>query len=84
MSRKTMILGFARPLLKHAREIAPVLLVSAAVLLVVEHWEHFDTSDFVLLVIILASLGVHLFAPLSDRTLMDSRDGPAHPESQQR
>jgi hypothetical protein len=61
MGRKTMMAGTARLLRTHAREIAPVLLVSAAVLLVVEHWKHFDRSDAALLALILASAAVQVF-----------------------
>ena len=40
-------------------DLVPALLVTAAVLLVVEHWKHFDATDLALLVLILASVAVH-------------------------
>lgn len=61
MGRETAMTGTARGLRKRAREIAPVLLVSAAVLLVVEHWAHFDRSDAALLALILASAAFQVF-----------------------
>ena len=49
-------------------DLVPALLITAAVLLVVEHWTHFDTTDLALLVLILASAAVHVLARPSMRS----------------
>lgn len=43
-----------------AKSAAPALLVTAAVLLVVEHWEHFRASDIALLVLIVAAVAIQI------------------------
>lgn len=43
----------------YVHELVPAFLVTAAVVLVVEHWKHFDAADVALLVLILASLAVN-------------------------
>lgn len=77
MARKTMMAGIARLLRKRAGEIAPAFLVSAAVLLVVEHWKHFGWSDIALLVLILTSAAVQVCArePGSATATDQSRPG---------
>jgi FtsH-binding integral membrane protein len=49
-------------------DLVPALLITAAVLLVVEHWTHFDTTDLALLVLILASVAIHFLARRSTRS----------------
>ena len=51
------------PLRRWGRLVAPALLVSAALLLVVDHWEHFDGGDFALLVLILGAAVMQILTP---------------------
>ncbi len=50
----------ASRLRRRVHDLVPALLVTAATLLVVEHWKHFDATDLALLVLILASGAIHL------------------------
>jgi putative membrane protein len=53
---------------RRVHDLVPAFLVTAAVLLVVEHWTHFDTTDLALLVPILASAAVHFATRSSTRS----------------
>ena len=44
----------------HVRLAAPAVLVSTGVLLVVDHWSHFNSSDFTLLALIAACAAIQV------------------------
>jgi len=54
MARTRTSSGTAR-IRTHVRNLAPGFLVAAAVLLAVDHWEHFDMGDLALLLLIVVS-----------------------------
>jgi hypothetical protein len=60
-----------------AHQLIPAFLVSASVLLVVEHWPHFETSDFVILALMLAACVVNFVlrqTPIGPKTGRDGSD----------
>lgn len=43
------------------RDLVPALLITASAVLVADHWMHFETPDFLILGVIVASSIAHVF-----------------------
>ncbi len=62
-------------------DIALAFTVTAGLLLVIEHWTHFDTSDFIILALLLAATGMHLFIRRGRALLLRERVAEPRPRA---
>lgn len=51
------------------RSVLPAVIVTATMLLIIDHWDQFDAKEFALLVVIAVAANLEVFLRLSDVVL---------------
>lgn len=56
------------------RNFLPAVIVTASVLLIIDHWDQFNAREFALLVIIAVAVGLDVFIRMTDAFLSVDQD----------